>query len=584
MTNVTDIKKFIELFSNNYQLKPEHQSQLEEYKDSSEDFKMTLQYLASKMNQSGKTHIILIDEVDLKNVLSRELSKENHLELDLSYISEYENIHFIFCLRPAKDGVNDFTLSFPSVQSNQYFVCLRTTYRNTQAIQKLIKYFQTQIDAKSEGYALMGNIPNFDKLPPPLIPSSYHSSVIWIPTIPSVEDAAVDEISSLLSFEDLDKFQDEGNPSVAILYTNKISKDLARKLLQKNVAWYGPLEDVNYNGSEADVVVIISDGDLNIQTFARARRLLMILTMEKEWYYSRNLFWKLEKAITLDLAEIIRLGDCPYRMIKCERCQSKFDEKSIYYHILEQCQNYWKGSEWKLPKSHTEESCIYTYRNTEVIQRFIKNFQSQSDTKSEGHAMMADSIPVSDNLPPSLIPLGYNSSVIWFPTIPSVEDEALKKIYHLLLFQDLDEIHDKGYPSVAILYTNHISKNLARKLFRSIWYGPLQDVNYNCSEADVVVFISNSDLNIQTFARARRLLIILTMEKDWYYSRNIFWKLEKAIAWDIVEVIRLGDCSYGMIKCEVCQSKFDENSINYHVLEQGNVKCQDCEDCIYMKM
>ena len=50
MTNVTDIKKFIELFSNNYQLKPEHQSQLEEYKDSSEDFKMTLQYLASKMN------------------------------------------------------------------------------------------------------------------------------------------------------------------------------------------------------------------------------------------------------------------------------------------------------------------------------------------------------------------------------------------------------------------------------------------------------------------------------------------------------------------------------------------------------
>ena len=89
MTNVTDIKKFIEQFSNRYELKPEHQSQLEEYKDSSEDFKMTLKSLASRMNQSGKTHVILIDEVNLKNVLSQDSSMENNLEVDLSYISEY---------------------------------------------------------------------------------------------------------------------------------------------------------------------------------------------------------------------------------------------------------------------------------------------------------------------------------------------------------------------------------------------------------------------------------------------------------------------------------------------------------------
>ena len=71
-TDATDLKKYIEKFSKKYQLKPEHQSQLEEYKESSEDFKMTLKSLANLMNMSGKTHIILMDEVDLKNILGKE--------------------------------------------------------------------------------------------------------------------------------------------------------------------------------------------------------------------------------------------------------------------------------------------------------------------------------------------------------------------------------------------------------------------------------------------------------------------------------------------------------------------------------
>ena len=108
-TNVTltDLKKYVELFSETYQLTPEQQSRLEEYNDSSDDFKMTLQSLASQLNQSGKTHIILIDEVDLRNVTSQDESiQRNDLELDLSYTSEFENVHFIFCLRPAKVGLN----------------------------------------------------------------------------------------------------------------------------------------------------------------------------------------------------------------------------------------------------------------------------------------------------------------------------------------------------------------------------------------------------------------------------------------------------------------------------------------------
>ena len=53
-TNVTltDLKKYVELFSEKYQLTPEQQSRLEEYNDSSDDFKMTLQSLANPFHNT----------------------------------------------------------------------------------------------------------------------------------------------------------------------------------------------------------------------------------------------------------------------------------------------------------------------------------------------------------------------------------------------------------------------------------------------------------------------------------------------------------------------------------------------------
>ena len=138
-------------------------------------------------------------------------------------------------------------------------------------------------------------------------------------------------------------------------------------MICKNIHWSGPHEDVNYNGSEADIVVFLSDGDLNVQTLARAKRLLIILTLEKEWYHSINSILKLKNALALGLAEMMRLGYCPYEMIKCEQCESKFDEKTIYYHILEQChvkcRNFGKGCEWKgvtrLHDYHLTKVCDY---------------------------------------------------------------------------------------------------------------------------------------------------------------------------------------------------------------------------------
>ena len=349
-----------ELFSVTYQMTPEQQSQLEEYTNSSDDFKMTLQALANQLNQSGKTHIILIDEVDLRNVTSKDESIErNNLELDLSYISEYENVHFIFCLRPAKVGLNYFSVTFPTLQSNQHFACLGTSYRNTEAVQKLIKNFQSQIDAKSEGYSMMGDIPMIEMLPPPLVPSGYNSSVIWVPTIPPIEDKAINNICKIL--KDLGQHQSERNPFIVILHNKKKSKTLAKKLTQKNLNWNGPHEDTNYNGSEADIIVYICDENMNIQTLARARRLLIILTCDTECNPKTILM--LQKAVSENMADMVCSGPYPAEITKCNSCGTFYnhvENDQCPGHVI--CPKFAEGCLWKghpeFQKTHIE-NCEY---------------------------------------------------------------------------------------------------------------------------------------------------------------------------------------------------------------------------------
>ena len=360
-TNVTltDLKKYVEQFSETYQLTPEQQSRLEEYNDSSDDFKLTLQSLASQLNQSGKTHIILIDEVDLRNVTSKESNEQKNLEIDLSYTSEYKNVHFIFCLRPAKVGLNDFSVSLPTLQSNQHFVWLGTSYRNTEAVQKLIKNFQSQIDAKSEGYSMMGDIPMIEMLPPPLVPSGYNSSVIWVPTIPPIEDKAINNICKIL--KDLGQHQSERNPSIVILHNKKKSKTLAKKLTQKNLNWNGPHEDTNYNGSEADIIVYICDENMNIQTLARARRLLIILTCDTECNPKTILM--LQKAVSENMADMVCSGPYPAEITKCNSCGTFYnhvENDQCPGHVI--CPKFAEGCLWKghpeFQKTHIE-NCEY---------------------------------------------------------------------------------------------------------------------------------------------------------------------------------------------------------------------------------
>ena len=98
--------------------------------------------------------------------------------------------------------------------------------------------------------------------------------------------------------------------SVAILYSKGQAKDLAEKrsvvekLKGENRNWSGPYVDLDYNGGEADVVVFVTDDgeDLNIQTLARARRLLIILTWSSQNAKS------LKKAASDNFLEITKLS------------------------------------------------------------------------------------------------------------------------------------------------------------------------------------------------------------------------------------------------------------------------------------
>ena len=106
----TDLKKYLEQFYKDHNVKPERQSELEQFDYSSDEFKETLTSVAQKLNLDGKIHIILMDEVDLKNVMPSEKSTlKNNLEIDLSFVGEFHNVHFIFCLRSAIEGMNNFT-------------------------------------------------------------------------------------------------------------------------------------------------------------------------------------------------------------------------------------------------------------------------------------------------------------------------------------------------------------------------------------------------------------------------------------------------------------------------------------------
>ena len=64
----------------------------------------------------------MIDELDMTYACGRTTKDgKKAIDADFSYLAEYENVHFILCLRPRVSlHDEDFDILFPKVQKNQH--------------------------------------------------------------------------------------------------------------------------------------------------------------------------------------------------------------------------------------------------------------------------------------------------------------------------------------------------------------------------------------------------------------------------------------------------------------------------------
>ena len=118
---------------------------------------------------------------------------------------------------------------------------------------------------------------------PPIIDGLSHG-VIWIPLKnDDEEEAVVDKIKGI--FCDIKEA-----PSVAVL-TRPYDDDskLAKKIKEINKDFAGPYRETRFNGIEADIIVYVTTlHNLYIQTMARARRLLIVVTLGENWSDDSN--------------------------------------------------------------------------------------------------------------------------------------------------------------------------------------------------------------------------------------------------------------------------------------------------------
>ena len=77
--------------------------------------------------------------------------------------------------------------------------------------------------------------------------------------------------------------------SIAILYYNdKEDKELAKAIQKNNKMFHGPYDEWQFNGTEAEIIIYVTSDMLDIQSMARARRLLIIVTHCNNWRDESN--------------------------------------------------------------------------------------------------------------------------------------------------------------------------------------------------------------------------------------------------------------------------------------------------------
>ena len=274
----------------------------EDYQADGSDFKSVLLIICKILKQLSKNYIIMIDELDMTYACGRTTKDgKKAIDADFSYLAEYENVHFILCLRPIA-GITigeDYDIIFPKEQKNQHYQFFKIRHRNSIQILKFLHFIQKNLP-------FFVNYPRLDleetvdeSTLPPLL-DGFDNGVIWIHcrNDSQSEKNALDKVKSTL--ETVNK-----EVSVAIIHNG--SKKMAESLKENNPSFDGPYDDYSFNGAEAKVILYVTDWFISVESFARAQQLLIILTFGQ--FERRDEFKILNKAVEEKLIKKIEIDD-----------------------------------------------------------------------------------------------------------------------------------------------------------------------------------------------------------------------------------------------------------------------------------
>ena len=145
-----------EKYLNPKQLEELEYAQKEKYLPDGETFNIVLIAICEMMKKFNKTAIIMIDEVSLNHACRKTTENgKTFFHVDFSYLTQYDNIHFVICMRPFGYGViKYFNLIFPTTnQEGQLYQLLKKRHRNTIEILRFLIFCQKNLpQEKANGW------------------------------------------------------------------------------------------------------------------------------------------------------------------------------------------------------------------------------------------------------------------------------------------------------------------------------------------------------------------------------------------------------------------------------------------------
>ena len=233
----------------------------------------------------------MIDELDMDYACGRTTKDgKSAIDADFSYLAEYENIHFILCLRPFAKSVEDFDIQFPKEHNNQHYQFFTIRHRNNIQILNCLHFIQKHLQSSAK-YPRLDLEETVDESTLPPLLDGFDNGVIWIHCRYDSESEknALNEVKSTL--ETVDK-----EASVAIIYFFH-AKRMAESLKENNPSFDGPYDEWSFNGAEAKVIIYVTDGYISLESLARAQQLVIILTCGKFKRFGENEIKMLNKAV-----------------------------------------------------------------------------------------------------------------------------------------------------------------------------------------------------------------------------------------------------------------------------------------------